>query len=40
MPETNAEALRAEFNRFDSDGSGSIDEDEFAKLLAVLGVNF
>lgn len=40
MPETNAEALRAEFARFDSDGSGSIDEDEFARLLSALGVNF
>jgi Ca2+-binding EF-hand superfamily protein len=32
--------LRAEFERADADQSGDIDEDEFARLVAALGVTF
>jgi calmodulin len=35
-----AEALRRDFNRFDTDGNGVIDETEFAALIASLGVKF
>ena len=31
-------ALRQDFDRFDRDGNGAIDEDEFAALVASLGV--
>jgi len=32
--------LRAEFDRFDTDKNGTIDEDEFSALVASLGVQF
>lgn len=32
--------LRAEFERFDTDGNGHIDEGEFTALVKALGVNF
>ena len=32
-------ALRAEFEKFDSDGNGHIDEAEFAELAKALGCN-
>ena len=34
------EALRTEFDRFDTDGNGAIDESEFGALVASLGVKF
>jgi Ca2+-binding EF-hand superfamily protein len=33
-------ALRAQFHQFDGDGNGIIDEDEFAGLIAALGVKW
>jgi len=30
--------LRAAFDRFDRDGNGTIDEDEFSELVRSLGV--
>ena len=35
-----AQALRREFDRFDTDGNGVIDETEFGALVASLGVKF
>jgi Ca2+-binding EF-hand superfamily protein len=35
-----SDTLRNEFDRFDADGNGWIDEDEFAALLRALGVTF
>lgn len=32
--------LRTEFERFDTDGNGHIDEGEFSALVKALGVNF
>jgi Ca2+-binding EF-hand superfamily protein len=40
MPEPTPDDLRPDFNRFDTDGNGIIDEDEFAALIAALGVEF
>lgn len=34
-----SDALRAAFDRFDRDGNGHIDEDEFAALLESLGID-
>ncbi|HVU05861.1 MAG TPA: EF-hand domain-containing protein [Polyangiaceae bacterium] len=34
-----ADDLRAQFDKFDTDGNGSIDEDEFAALVKSLGVS-
>ena len=35
-----SDPLREEFDRFDADGNGWIDEDEFAALVRSLGVTF
>ena len=40
MPDLPNEELRAQFDRFDTDKNGSIDDDEFAGLLVALGVGF
>jgi Ca2+-binding EF-hand superfamily protein len=40
MTDPTDDDLRAQFDRFDTDKSGSIDDDEFAALLVALGVNF
>jgi Ca2+-binding EF-hand superfamily protein len=32
--------LRQEFDRFDTNKNGTIDEDEFSALVATLGVRF
>ncbi len=36
----NGSPLRQEFDRFDRDRNGYIDEGEFGELLLSLGVNF
>jgi len=33
-----AQDIDAEFRKFDTDGNGSIDEDEFSALVTSLGV--
>ena len=38
--DSSAGELRKEFDRVDADKSGAIDEDEFAALVASLGVKF
>lgn len=40
MSDTDLDGLRREFDRFDTDGNGAIDEEEFAALVAALGVKF
>ena len=40
MSDTLLETLHREFERFDADGNGSIDEDEFGALVRALGVTF
>jgi len=36
----NSSSLRRDFERFDRDNNGSIDEGEFEELLVSLGVHF
>lgn len=38
MDDTEDTELRAAFDRFDTDGDGTIDADEFARLLDAIGV--
>jgi Ca2+-binding EF-hand superfamily protein len=40
MPDPSPDELSAQFDRFDTDRNGSIDDDEFAALLVALGVSF
>jgi Ca2+-binding EF-hand superfamily protein len=40
MSDGSPDTLRQEFDRFDADGNGWIDEDEFAALVRALGVTF
>ena len=40
MSEETDTELRREFDRFDDDKNGSIDEDEFGRLVVALGVKF
>lgn len=40
MSDGSSDSLQKEFERFDADGDGSIDEDEFAILVRALGVTF
>lgn len=40
MSDKSETELRSEFDRFDEDENGSIDEDEFARLVVALGVKF
>lgn len=38
MASPEPDALKAEFERFDSDRNGTIDEDEFERLVRALGI--
>jgi Ca2+-binding EF-hand superfamily protein len=40
MTEKKPEELRAEFDRFDTDKNGAIDESEFSALVSSLGIRF
>ena len=39
LPEAHIEHLRFSFSLFDTDGEGSIDTEEFVRLMAALGLD-